>query len=522
LQLRLAAAGRQYENGFTMSTFRSDQAQRATRALSAFYDADIEQLLHRHLQVSPEAKALEHFHSVAREVPAYKRFLAAARIDADSVATQEDFKRLPLTTKDNYQRAHAFAELCRFGELDRCDMLAVSSGSTGEPTFWPRFVSDEIGTAMRFEQVLHDAMRCDEKSTLGVICFALGNWVGGMYTTACCRHIAAKGYPLTVVTPGNNKPEILRVVRALGDHYEQVVLFGYPPFLKDVIDAGRVEGFDWSRRPTRLVMAGEVFSEEWRQLVCDRLGAGDPAHATASLYGTADGGVLANETPLSIRIRRFLAEHPRLAHELFGESRLPTLCQYDPLHRFFEQDGGELVFSGESGAPLVRYKILDRGGVIPYATMQTFLAGHGFDPSVGLTPQQRRRVREQPFVFVFGRANFAVSYYGANIFPENVSVGLEQPEFAAAITGKFVMQIGRDADLNAHLEITIEQAPGVEAEVDLVTRLQASIQKHLERLNSEFANYVPAPRRTPPVQLAPHAHPDYFPPGVKHRYTRGS
>ena len=30
-------------------------------------------------------------------------------------------------------------------------------------------------------------------------------------------------------------------------------------------------------------------------------------------------------------------------------------------------------------------------------------------------------------VYLFGRADFTVSYFGANIYPENVSVGLEQP-----------------------------------------------------------------------------------------------
>ena len=47
-----------------------------------------------------------------------------------------------------------------------------------------------------------------------VICFALGSWVGGMYTALCCRYLAQKGYPLTLVTPGNHKAEIFRVVEA--------------------------------------------------------------------------------------------------------------------------------------------------------------------------------------------------------------------------------------------------------------------------------------------------------------------
>jgi phenylacetate-CoA ligase len=66
---------------------------------------------------------------------------------------------------------------------------------------------------------------------------------------------------------------------------------------------------------------------------------------------------------LSICIRRFLAEHPDTARALFGESRLPTLVQYDPLSRFFEVQDGTLLFSGDNGIPLVRYHILGSWGV---------------------------------------------------------------------------------------------------------------------------------------------------------------
>jgi phenylacetate-CoA ligase len=501
------------------------QSERAEHALRAFYAADIGTVAERHLADSPEASVLSHFQSVAREVPAYRRFLAQHGVQPESVRTIEDFARVPATTKENYQRVNPLPELCRGGLLEACDMIAVSSGSTGTPAFWPRFVADEIASAERFEQVLHDSFRAEGRRTLGVVCFALGTWVGGMYTTACCRHIAAKGYPLTLVTPGNNKAEILRVVAGLRDHFEQVALFGYPPFLKDVIDAGRADSFDWSTRPVRLVMAGEVFSEAWRTLVCERIGSTDPAHDTASLYGTADAGVIANETALSIQIRRFLADQPAAARELFGEARLPTLCQYDPLRRYFEVGGAdaesnELVFSGDSGVPLVRYKILDRGGVVSHEAMLSFLREHDFDPLSKFTAEERKRVRRQPFVYVFGRSNFALSFYGANVYPENVSVGLEQPDLARMLTGKFVMQIARDADLNAELEIFVELAPGAAPSDDLTAAAAASIRTHLERLNSEFAHYAPAERRTPRVRLRPHADAEYFPIGVKHRYTR--
>jgi phenylacetate-CoA ligase len=339
-----------------------------------------------------------------------------------------------------------------------------------------------------------------------------------MYTASACRLLAAKGYPLTLVTPGNVKAEILRSVRSLGDAFEQVILFGYPPFLKDVIDSGAAEGLDWQHYQLGLVTAGEVFSEEWRTLVCRRAGIADPLR-TASLYGTADGGVLANETPLSVAIRRHLAGEPELARALFGEARLPTLCQYDPAHRFFECEDGALLFSGDGGVPLVRYDILDRGGVIPYADMLAFLRNHGAEPALALA-QRGVTVRELPFVFVFGRSSFAVSFYGANVYPENVAVGVQQPEFAAHVTGKFVLEVREDEQRDVHLEIAVELAAGVPETPALAAALAAAIRTHLERHNGEYRSYAPPERRTPTVRLFPLGNPDYFPLGVKHRYTR--
>lgn len=497
----------------------STQANRALSAVGEFYTAGLDALLRRREPDDVAAHVLALFDEVARTVPAYRKFLAERAIAPGTIATLADFARLPKTNKADYHQRYPLAELCRGGVLEGCDFLAVSSGSTGAPTVWPRFVADEMGTAARFEQVLVDGFDLGRKRTLGVVCFALGSWVGGMFTTAACRHIAAKGYPLTLVTPGNNRAEIVRVVRALGPLFESVVLFGYPPFLKDVVDAGRLDGLDWPSLRVQIVTAGEVFSEEWRQLLAERLGAVDPLRFSASLYGTADGGVLANETPLSIHIRRFLAEHPAAARELFGQERLPTLCQYDPLHRYFEQDGEQLLFTGDGGAPLIRYGILDQGGVVPYPTMIDFLGDHGFDALAGLG---LATAREQPFVYVFGRSGFAVSFYGANVYPENVAVGLEQPAIAPHVTGKFVMQVRHNQNQDAELEIAVELALDGAASAELSADVARSIQTHLERLNSEFSSYAPKERRTPRVHLLPLGDPEYFPIGVKHRYTRAT
>lgn len=259
----------------------------------------------------------------------------------------------------------------------------------------------------------------------------------------------------------------------------------------------------------------------WRDLIGTRVGSTNPCFDSASLYGTADAGVLGNETPLSICIRRFLANHPDIAAEVFGEARLPTLVQYDPTSRYFEvTEEGTLLFSGNNGIPLIRYHICDRGGILPYDQMLAFLQAHGFDAITTLQQQGHAPIRPLPFVYVFGRSHFTVSFFGANIYPENVTVGLEQPEICDWVTGKFVMQVQTDTDENSHLVIYVELAPGKAASIAREHAMAQSILQQLHRLNSEFANYVPASYQTPQIHLLANGNPTYFPVGIKHRYTR--
>jgi phenylacetate-CoA ligase len=277
-----------------------------------------------------------------------------------------------------------------------------------------------------------------------------------------------------------------------------------------------------SERPRRVLaelqsfLAAEPASAEdpRKQVVADRqrrLGAEYPGVGGA----VQRGRVVA-------RIRRFLAARPEAAGELFGEARLPTLVQYDPGSRFFETRDGTLLFSADNGIPLLRYHIADEGGLIGYQDMLAFCGRHGFDPIAELGGPGARGVRPLPFAYVFGRSYFTVSYFGANVYPENVTVGLEQPAVSGWVTGKFVLEVADDADGNPHLTVAVELAPGESADATRERVLAESIRAQLQRLNSEFAHYVPASYQLPDVTLRPAGDPEYFPAGVKHRYTRGS
>jgi hypothetical protein len=86
-----------------------------------------------------------------------------------------------------------------------------------------------------------------------------------------------------------------------------------------------------------------------------------------------------------------------------------------------------------------------------------------------------------------------------------------------------VLQVKHDAQQNARLhsrmELLRELLPSA-AGAGLVTQVEAHVRRQLERLNGELASYVPDAQRTPEVELRPFGDAEYFPVGVKHRYTR--
>lgn len=457
------------------------------------------------------AAGIELARDTARRVPAYREFLAGHGMDPDRLA-DDDWSRLPLVTKPDYLARYPLARRCQDGELTGCDMIAVSSGSSGAPRIWPRSAADERHATAAMRRIMVDTFGADRRATLAVVCFPMGSWVGGLYTLSCLRSLVRDGDArIITVAPGNNVKEILRVLPELAPTLEQTVLLGYPPFVKEVIDSGRRAGIPWSEWDLKLVFAGETFSERWRDLVTERCGIADPAIATAAMYGTADAGILAVESPLTVGVRRLAAAHPELANDLFGTDTLPTLAQYDPARRLFECLDGDLVFSTSGTMPLVRYAIGDRGGLLDSAEVLARCAEYGWSQPAGYD--------ELPMVYLFGRTLFSVSYFGANVYPENVAPVLERPEFADTVTGRFVLQV-REFDEEPHLFAVVELAPGAPPSPGLADRVSEAMGTRLTEINSEYGQYGSPGRRTPRVEPRTYQDPEWFPVGVKHRYTR--
>ena len=117
-----------------MAAFVDGRSAATLASLAEFYEP-------RPAALDAEARVLALFREAARDVPAYARFLREHGVDPAGVTSIAAFSRVPPTTKDNYYRQSPLPELCRHGRLEACDMVALSTGSTGEPAVWPRFIS---------------------------------------------------------------------------------------------------------------------------------------------------------------------------------------------------------------------------------------------------------------------------------------------------------------------------------------------------------------------------------------------
>ena len=165
----------------------------------------------------------------------------------------------------------------------------------------------------------------------------MGVWIGGVFTFSALREVANMGYPLSVMTPGINKLEVIRAIKNIGHEFDQIIIGSYAPFLKDILDDGVEAGIDWNKLPVKFVFSAEAFSEEFRDYLAEKTSI-DPLTDTLNHYGTVDLGTMAHETPYAIMIRRLAYKNKKLFVELFGQdARTPTLAQYDPRLFYFEE-----------------------------------------------------------------------------------------------------------------------------------------------------------------------------------------
>ncbi len=457
-------------------------------------------------QKKGEQMALDLFYKAAREVPAYKDFLKKNKVNADKVKTIKDFSHLPTTDKQNYIQKYTLASRSFGGNLNTAKIIASSSGTKGTPNYWPRTHIQEEEARFTHELLFRNLYQIHKVSTLVVIGFPMGVYVSGLATTLPIWSLS-HNYNLSIVSAGNNKLEFLKAVKNLANNFEQMIFIGHPFFLKDVLETGTAEGMNWKKYKINLMFCSEGFSEVWRDHVLAE--AGGQKQVAFNTYGSSEMLLMAYETPDSINIKKQL-EDSALESELLGTSELFNFFQYNPTLRYIEEKNSELLFTSLSGQPLIRFNLHDKGKIVSHREVKKAL------------PSQKNPHWNLPYLALFGRSDYAVVFYAANIYPQHIHKALNQKFFLKHLTGKFCLSKGYLKNLDEYLEIHIELKYKSQNHNLLARKLKDEVVKHLKTVNAEYKFLTENLQKDliPRVKLWPYGHERYFKPGLKPRYIQ--
>lgn len=488
--------------------------------------------LHNRLHNEPESlwihrgqrRALHLFWSMAERVPAYKDFLKKNKFSPHSVKTFEDFKSIPPINKDNYLKLYPKELLCWDGEFAHGQwVISTTSGSTGQPYYFPREHSQDWQYATSAELYLRNNFEIQNKSTLYIVAFPMGAWIGGLFTYEALKIVSENGgYDLSIITPGIHKQEVINAVKQLAGSFDQVIIGAYAPFLKDILDDGKQQGIDWKAHDMGFIFSAEAFTEKFRDYVFNSTSPEDPLKATLNHYGTVDLGTMAHETPESILIRRTLVEKHNLKL-LFPEAvRQPTFAQYNPELFYFEAEAYNLFCTAYSGLPLVRYDLKDFGGVLTRTEVHNRLTAAGINIERSISDFGiNSNTWNLPYVYIYERNDFSVSYYAFLIYPDTIRRTLQSDELEDKITGKFTMMVDYDKTGRQKLNIHIELKHGVENSTELRESIKETIHHDLINESSEYRETFKAigDASRPEPKLWKYEDLTYFRPGTKQKWV---
>jgi len=469
--------------------------------------------------------SLDLFQKSAKRIPAYKSFLKKNKINPDKIKTWKDFETLPKINKKNYLTQFPLNELCWDGKLFSQNIFTSTSGSTGRPFYFIRNQEVDWRCSIFIEDFIRAGNEKDMPTTLCIVCFGMGVWIGGLITYKALEQLAIRNnFPLSIITPGINKQEIINILKEISPYYDQILLAGYPPFIKDVIDEAEAQNINLKDKKIKIKFAAEAISEGLRDYIAKKTHMSNFYLDTINVYGSAEIGAMAVENATCILIKRLINGNEELFREIFSPiNRVPTLAQYNPYFVNFESNEGNILFTGDSRLPLIRYAIGDRGGVMNFDEMILKLKLHGIDlikeaKGMGLSDY----IYRLPFVYVYERDDLSTSFYGLWIYPEWIRSALLSPIAQQYLTGKFTMTTRYDARHNQFIELNIELKKGKVPIRSFTKLIQKKIVISLQDSSSEYTEIVNhfKERAYPIIKFWSYEDLMHFKPGIKQKWVK--
>ncbi len=303
----------------------------------------------------------------AQNCVAYARHLKLNNLDSKKTV----FENLPLCDKDNYTAKYSIEERIQKNKcLSDFYMICTSSGSTAEPTIWPRDYEYDRGLEPPHTKFLNEHFAFSQKKTLVVIAFGLGTTQAGMMHLKSSWEGSLHGQ-ISVIAPNGDAEQTVFLLNKLHPHYEQIIVIGYPPIISDFIDLAEEKKLDPQKWNLKIVFAGESVSPLWRKTMAKKIGGNQ--HDIVSFYGSTEAGMIGFESKEINQLIAYCLDNEDLRFDLFKTFNLPTLVEVNFDKKYVEIVDGEIVVTADQAVPLVRYNLHDRGFILDSKTIQQVL-----------------------------------------------------------------------------------------------------------------------------------------------------
>ncbi|KTC85028.1 phenylacetate--CoA ligase family protein [Legionella brunensis] len=278
------------------------------------------------------------------------------------------------------------------------------------------------------------------------------------------------------------KSQIKAIAQKQNEEKCQVIIAGYPPFLKDLTAYAKEKGYNFADFSAIGVVGGQAISEAMRDQLMSH-----GFNQIYSSYGASDLDInLGVETEYEITVRKAIENNPGLARELFGENKgLPMVFHYDPMNYHVEcDDEDNLLFTctrNDRSSSRIRYDLGDKGRVYASSDVQGLLAKYGIfqKPKTNL-----------PLMFVWGRDSTVV-FNGANLAFTELERAITTDETLEKKVLKKAFYTYQDTDGSEKLEIWLELNDGEELPNEQqLEEYSHSLLNKLVNLNQDFRYQV--------------------------------
>jgi phenylacetate-CoA ligase len=435
-----------------------------------------------------EQKALENFHLVSRAVPAYRDFLAKNKVNPEKIRTIEDFKQLPLTTKENYFKKYPLNMLVMGGDLSNATAIHSSSGSTGKPLYWPKSVTSDINSYKGVELIYTYYFDIDKINTLLINSFSMGPWPAGEIVHTSAKMIGDKGLKLSVVSPGLQTDLFFTFFEDLANKFEQVIIAGYPSFLRNLVDEGLTKKINFKKHNIKIITGGEKYSENWRNFMTKNLGLKKPYKSIASVLGSAETGVTSISTPFTDYFRIFLHGNKSLTKKFFDRVDLPSITQFIPPARHIEIVDDDIVLTTMGFIPLIRYDTKDYGQILaPKEVISSTPASFLKEFS---SLKESYGIPNLPILSISGRSDGVITFYALNIYLEQIAYILDLPKSKKHLSGRCIVKKLETAKSEPVLKLILELKPGARSSNRLKTEYREFIANELAKINQEYSHLL--------------------------------